>query len=554
MVQSNRKQYSEIPMNDRISVLFDTEGTYPFVGGGVSTWCDILVRELPQVNYHICAITGDPNVKLKYELMPNVRQVIHVPLWGTEEPAEFILPEVPFSEIYLRKQETTHQVIEEKFIPLFQTFLQGMEEPLGTDVTAYGRNIHNLYHYFQEYDYIESFKAPQVWEVFQDEMLRPYHERPDDFLPQERPNLYDLTTALRWLNKLLMVLNAPIPNTDISHATIAAFVGLASVIAKLEYGTPMILTEHGVYVRERYIHVSATDLTYFLKRFLINLSVFMSRLCYTYADQISPVCNFNRRWERLYGVPEERLQTIYNGVNPDVFVPGPKPEKTQGRPTVVAAARIFPLKDILTMINTAYIVRQTIPNVHFRVYGSVTADQPYALKCLLLVLDKEEQSDEVKEQIIELEREGMSKALARIAELKLEETFEFGGFHSEPHKIFLEGDISILTSISEGFPYTVLESMSCGRPVVATDVGGVREALEGFGVVCKPRDPEDLAKGVIKLLQDDELRQTLGRKARNEVLARYRTSTSVNAYWESYQRWAKVKAEQAATAAPQQGA
>jgi glycosyltransferase involved in cell wall biosynthesis len=513
-------------MTVRLSILLETEGTYPFVGGGVSTWCDTLVRELPQVDYHICAITGDPNVKLKYDLMPNVVQpIIHVPLWGTEEPAEFILPEVPFSEIYLRKQETAYQVIEEKFIPLFRHFLQGMEEPAGADMTAYGRNIHELYHYFQHYDYIESFKAPQVWEVFQAEMLRPYRERPDDFLSEEQPNLYDLTTALRWLNKLLMVLNAPIPNTDVSHATIAAFVGLASVIAKLEYGTPMLLTEHGVYIRERYIHVSATDLTYFLKRFLVNLSAYMSRLCYTYADQISPVCDFNRRWEKLYDVPEEKLQTIYNGVNPDVFVPEPKPERTQGRPTVVAAARVFPLKDIETMIRTADIVRQAIPDVHFIVYGSLTADPPYVEKCRAL-----------------------------IAELELEGTFEFGGFHSEPAKIFTEGDISILTSISEGFPYTVLESMSCGRPVVATDVGGVREALEGFGLVCKPRDPDDLAMGVIKLLQDDGVRQTLGRKARNEVLARYRTSTSVDAYWESYQRWAKLKAERRALATSPQEA
>ncbi|MDY6877407.1 MAG: DUF3492 domain-containing protein [Chloroflexota bacterium] len=530
--------------NNRVSVLFETEGTYPFVGGGVSTWCDILVRELPQVDYHICAITGDSKVKLRYELMPNVRQVIHVPLWGTEEPAEFILPHVPFSEIYQRKRETTLQVIEEKFIPLFRHFLQGMGET-SPDLMAYGRTIHKLYHYFRQYEYIESFKAQPVWEVFQEEMLRPYREGPqaDELLPAERPNLYDLTTALRWLNKLLMVLNAPIPNTDVSHATIAASVGLTSVIAKLEHGTPMLLTEHGVYIRERYIHISATDLTYFLKRFLINLSAFMSRLCYAYADQVSPVCNFNRRWERLYGVPEEKLRTIYNGVNPDIFVPGPKPEKSRNRPTVVAAARIFPLKDIMTMINTAYIVRQTIPDVHFKVYGSVTADQPYVLKCLMLILDKEDQSDEVKKQIVKLEQEGISKALDLIAKLGLEETFEFAGFHNEPSKIFTEGDISILSSISEGFPYTVLESMSCGRPVVATDVGGVQEALEGFGVVCKPRDPDDLAAGVIKLLQNDELRQTLGRKARNEVLAKYRTSTSVEAYWESYQRLARVKAE-----------
>jgi hypothetical protein len=73
--------------------------------------------------------------------MPNVRRIIHVPPWGTEELAEFILPEVPFSGIYLRKQETTYQVIEEEFVTLFQRFLQGMEEPAGADMTAYGRNI-----------------------------------------------------------------------------------------------------------------------------------------------------------------------------------------------------------------------------------------------------------------------------------------------------------------------------------------------------------------------------------------------------------------------------
>jgi hypothetical protein len=73
--------------------------------------------------------------------MPNVRWVIHVPPWGTEELAEFILPELPFSGIYLRKQETTYQVIEEEFVTLFRCFLQGMEEPAGADMTAYGRNI-----------------------------------------------------------------------------------------------------------------------------------------------------------------------------------------------------------------------------------------------------------------------------------------------------------------------------------------------------------------------------------------------------------------------------
>lgn len=496
--------------DERISVLMETEGTYPYMGGGVSTWCDILCRELAQVDYHICAITGDPNVALKYQLPSNTR-VIHVPLWGTEEPAEFILPDVPFSKIYLRKQKTTLSAVQEKFIPLFRHFLQGMEET-GPDITPYGRTVHAMYRYFLEYDYVETFKADAVWQVFQEEMLRPYQEQSDRFLQEERPSIFDLTTCLRWLQKLLMVLNAPLPDTDVSHATISAFVGLTSVIAKLEYGTPMILTEHGVYIRERYIAVSATDFTYFQKRFLINLSLLTSRLCYAYADQVSPVCDFNKRWERLYGVPQKKLQTIYNGVNPDVFRPADKPPKSRDRPTVVAAARIFPLKDIKTMIRTADIVRRTIPDVMFTVYGSLTADPPYVQECRDL-----------------------------IKESKMEENFELAGFHNEPSEIYNEGDISILTSISEGFPYTVLESMSCARPVVATDVGGVSESLEGFGIVAKPRDPQALAAGVIKLLQDDELRQVLGRQARNEVLAKYRTSTSVNAYLESYQRWKEEK-------------
>ncbi len=496
--------------DERINVLMETEGTYPYVGGGVSTWCDILCRELPQVDYYICAITGDPNVAFKYQLPSNAK-VIHVPLWGTEEPAEFILPDVPFSEIYKRKQKTTPEAVQTRFIHLFRNFLQGMEE-IGLDITLYGRTIHQMYRYFLEYDYIETFKSDAVWQVFQEEMLRPYEEQEDRFLQEERPSIFDLTTCLRWLQKLLMILNAPIPDTDVTHATISAFVGLASVIAKLEHGTPMILTEHGVYIRERYIGVSATDFTYFQKRFLINLSVFVSRLCYAYADQISPVCDFNKRWERLYGVPEEKLQTIYNGVNPDVFRPADKPPKSRDRPTVVAAARVFPLKDIKTMIRTADIVRRTIPNVMFTVYGSLTADPPYVQECQALV-----------------------------EELEVGDNFELAGFHSEPSEIYNEGDISILTSISEGFPYTVLESMSCARPVVATDVGGVRESLEGFGIVTKPRDPQALAEGAIKLLQNDELRQVLGRQARNEVLAKYRTSTSVNAYLESYQRWKEEK-------------
>src|SRR5262249_46362215 len=93
-----------------------------------------------------------------------------------------------------------------------------------------------------------------------------------------------------------------------------------------------------------------------------------------------------------------------------------------------------------------------------------------------------------------------------------------------------------LSSISEAFPYTVLEAMSCARPVVATDVGGVREALDGFGLVVAPRDHEALGKAVVTLLRDDLLRAQMGRQAREAVLARFRISDSVDGYRGLYER------------------
>ena len=70
-------------MTEKLSVLLCTEGTYPYLGGGVSTWCDILCKGLSEVDYYIYAITGHPNVALRYELPPNVKKVIHIPLWGS---------------------------------------------------------------------------------------------------------------------------------------------------------------------------------------------------------------------------------------------------------------------------------------------------------------------------------------------------------------------------------------------------------------------------------------------------------------------------------------
>jgi glycosyltransferase involved in cell wall biosynthesis len=487
-------------------VLLCTEGTYPFVGGGVSTWCDILCRQLPDVEFVLFSVTGAPEMKLQYDLPPNARSVLQVPLWGMQEPAEYVLDRLPYSDFLRRKRCTSERLVEELFVPQLRTLLRcAADESL--DVGAAGEAMVQLWRYFQEYDWNKTWKARATWDAFVTEVLTPYREGRVESPAEGPPSVADLTTSLRWTYNLLLPLVAPLPEVDLVHATVASFAAVPGVVAKLERGTPFLLTEHGIYVRERYIAVSAADLPFHAKRYLMTLTGLMSRLCYRYADVVAPVADYNKRWEVRYGAEPSRIETVYNGIDPHVFRPAPKPADLTDVPVAVAAARLFPLKDIETMIRSADVARRSLPDVRFLVYGSLDADRPYVSRCRAL-----------------------------IEELGLSQTFQLRGFHSSPAEVYNMGDISVLSSISEGFPYTVLESMSCARPVVATDVGGVKEALEGFGVVVPPRDAQALGQAAVELLKDPERRLDLGRRARAQVLERYRTSHSVDSYRMIYHR------------------
>ncbi|HEX2016129.1 MAG TPA: GT4 family glycosyltransferase PelF, partial [Solirubrobacteraceae bacterium] len=435
-----------------------------------------------------------------------------VPLWGAIDPSAELRPELSSRELSRRRAATTDELLGRVFVPVLRRMLRGMRDE-NADPGGYGEVVHDLWRFFRRYDWATAWKSQPAWQAFVEETRRELDENRPGAGGSE-PSMADLTGALRWMFNYMLPLNVQVPQVDLVHSTIAGFAGLAGVVAKLEHGTPFLLTEHGVWVRERYIAISTDPFTPFAKQFLMRLSTFVAKLNYYYADVVAPVANFNRRWELPYGVHEDKIQTIYNGIDPGLFRPRPKPAERLGRPVVIAAARVFPLKDVETMIRAAAVVRESLPDVLFLLYGSLDADLPYTARCQALV-----------------------------TELGLEQTFEFGGFHNRPSEVYSEGDLSVLSSISEGFPYTVLESMACERPVVATDVGGVREALEGFGVVVAPRDPAGLAAGLVQLLSDEDLRLTVGRQGRERVLAHFRVAQSIGQYRAVYQRLAGAQGE-----------
>lgn len=486
-------------MNDRIKVMLSTEGTYPFHQGGVSTWCDFLVNSLTDVDYVVYSIIMNPFVTQKFTLPPGSR-LIKMPLWGTEEPSEHL--DIPFSKVFLSKKRTMDGIIRTDFIPLFGELIQGIINP-EKDYKKFGQTLFEMYRYFQQYEYKQSFKSEITWNYYKSYILKAASDARNR-IPE--PGVYSLIQSLGWVYRFFNILNTPVPKVDVSHSAAAAFCSVPCILSKLQDNTPFLLTEHGVYLREQYLSLSKRGYSPFLNDFLIRLVGSIVGLSYSYANLVSPVCNYNTRWEKELGVDPKKIEVIYNGVDERVM----KPRQNLGghkHTTIVSSiARIDPIKDQLTLIKAAGIVQKRFPEVRFIVYGSITVPE-YFEECKRLV-----------------------------KELKLEDIFIFAGHTDDPPTAYANGDIIALSSISEAFPYTVVEAMMVGKPIVSTDVGGISEALGECGILVPPRNPQELANGIISLIENPGMAASMASDARDRALNYFTVDNVKKHYMDTYYR------------------
>jgi polysaccharide biosynthesis protein PelF len=480
-----------------LSVLLTTEGTYPYHKGGVSVWCDALTRQLSEVEFTLLSLTMHPYLMPSYTLHPNVKKLVTVPLWGIEHPAEF-RHETAFSAHLDRRWRTTDAVIETRFIPPFEQFLNGVAG--AGSIEAVASSVVALHDYFLEFDYDVSLRSEAAWDSVL-RILSPLGPRADA-QQTTPPAVGEIVGALRLLYHLLQPLALPLRRFDVAHSSAAAFCGLPCLVAKLKYGVPFLLTEHGVYIREQYLALRRSITAPFVRQFMCKLVNLVAVLNYRYADLVSPVCAYNARWEEWWGVPRNRIRVIFNGADPQRFTPGP--EKTEGRPVVCNIGLIYPLKGQLDLIAAAALVRDQIPDVEFRLYGA-PSDQEYFTAC--------------RESVVER---------------GLQDTVSFMGQTSSPADALRDADVVAMASVSEAFPYSIVEAMLTGAAIVATDVGGVREALADTGLLVPPRQPRELATAILALLHSREHRRRLGQAARARALQHFSEQTFSEGYRNIY--------------------
>lgn len=486
-----------------MQVYLATEGTYPFVVGGVSTWADLLVRGLPDHHFQVAAVVDNPFHRLAYSLPPNVT-LQPVPLWGLEMAEEYL--SLPGS--WRRALRTSSREVRRQFLPCWEPFVDALTAREAS-AGALGDTLAAVARFAERYDLRRALASPPTWSVLVERL------RANALMA--RTSTGGVVEFGRALFRFLLPLCAPVPRCDVAHTSAAGLCALPAIVAKYRYGTPLLLTEHGIYLRERVLGMAEMPIED--KFLLVNFWRAVTELTYREADVLSPVCAYNADWEVALGVDRRRVRVVHNGLtSPELANLSPTPPP--GPPTIGYVGRIDPLKDILTLIRAFNAVRQVVPDARLRLWGPATSPG-YLEEC------------KAEAAAHGLSPDGLARA-----------PISFEGSTADLPRAYGSCHVVALSSVTEGFPYTVVEAMLAARPVVASDVGGVSEALSvahpqrpGNSLLVDPGDPQAMARGLISvLLAPEEERLAIGLSLRARALEHFGVARSVGSYAEVYQQ------------------
>ncbi|MGQ9793856.1 MAG: GT4 family glycosyltransferase PelF [Anaerolineae bacterium] len=470
------------------------EGTYPFAMGGVSTWCDQLIRGLQDFEFKVIALTVNGLEKAVYPPPPNLKGVINFPLWRMEGA----------------RCSRSRSRAPRWFDQVHQDFVSMLIQPKGNE-NHFLWTLHAMAEYAQQGDLREALlseaaleRLMRIWKEHQylGWLTREHPHQDASGVPLPELTLHDALIAFELIDHLLRPLRFIPPKADVYHAVSNGPAALVGMMGKWHHRAPFILTEHGVYLRERYLEFLHSPYSSSVQLLVLNFFHLVTSAAYQMADLILPVAGFNRRWEERGGAPSSSIRVVHNGVDPEVFTP---PETEPEVPTLTFVGRIDPIKDLCTLVGAFTHIKERIPNARLRIFGPTPAGN------------------------------GAYREMCEMAIRKLGlEGATFEGPISSPVRGYQSGHVVVVSSISEGFPYVVVEAMACGRAVVATDVGGVAEAVGDAGILVPARDPEAMGKACTELLLDDERRRALGKAARARVLEHFTIERFLNDYRNIY--------------------
>lgn len=457
------------------------EGCYPFIQGGVSSWLNSLMEKTPEHEYIVWAIGAETMPPEDYKVKNIPPNVIEIRTIFLDEMLRSTIPK------WSRRNRLT-PAQEEAVAALLSCKAPDWREifALFAGKEGFGTSLLN---------------SP----IFLDQVK---------LLSEERYAFVcfnDLFWSVRSMFlPLLYLLGQPVPEADLYHAVSAGYAGVLGAMAATLMHKPYVLTEHGIYTREREEEIIRSDwVQQHFKDMWIKMFHMLTLCAYGAADRVTSLFRRASLIQQEIGCPAEKCSVVPNGINLPKFTAIP-PKKPDTGLCIAAIVRIVPIKDIKTMLYAFSLVKSVRDDVSLLILGPETEDEEYHRECLNLV-----------------------------TYLGLKDV-EFTG--SVPTDEYLEkADFTLLTSISEGQPLAILEAMAARRPVVTTDVGSCRELIEGvddgFGPAgfCVPvMHQTALAEAILQMCENERARKQMGESGFKRATELFGHPRMVERYQQAY--------------------
>ncbi len=461
------------------------EGCYPYVIGGVSSWIHSMIKSFPEHEFVVLAIVANRSVggKFKYELPDNVSEVHEVYLEDADWTGKrfrlrrkFKMSSTQYDA--LRSLLLNRSVMWAELFDMFEKRKFTLNELLmGKDFFQAVRECYQL-------------KYPEI--VF------------SDFLWTMR-SIY---------LPLFLVLETDLPKADLYHCVATGYAGVLGSMAKERYGCRLLISEHGIYTREReeeLIRAKWVEGVY--KNIWIEQFKKMSMLAYSRADIVTSLYEHARELQVELGCPKEKTIVTPNGIDASRFAHyEPNPDIEPDKIHIGAVLRVTPIKDVKTLIRAFAFAKEEVPELKLWIMGPVDEDENYANECFEMV------------------------ELLKVSDVvftgRVDVTKYLGGM-----------DMTILTSISEGQPLTILEGYAASKPAIATDVGNCRGLIYGegdeygdSGILTHIMNVEEIKSAMVDLAKHEKKRRMFGENGYKRMMSKYRIEDMKEAYRRIYEK------------------
>lgn len=460
------------------------EGCYPYVVGGVSSWIHSIIKSFPNIEFIILAIVAnrEQRGKFVYELPENVTEVYEAYLddvdWDRRQKKN-----KKRIQLEKRQYEALRSIILNQEVDWDTLFDMFQSEKLSIDDLLMGPDFLGVVREAYNMKYSQMVFSDFLWTVR------------SIYLP------------------LFLILKTQIPYADVYHCVATGYAGVLGSMAKHIYGCGLMISEHGIYTREREEELlKANWVAGVYKNIWIDQFRKMSKVAYERADMVTCLYGHAKRLQIGLGCPEEKILITPNGIDAERLANLPQKLPTDTYINVGAVLRVTPIKDVKTMIRAFAFAQQKVDNLRLWIMGPCDEDKEYAKECQELVEQQE---------------------IAGIFFTGRVDIREYLG----------KMDFTILTSISEGQPLTILESYAAHKPVIATDVGNCRELIYGeddgygtAGILTHIMNVSEISNAIVEMATSPAMRAKMAECGYKRMRNRYQLHQMKKTYRDLYRK------------------